>query len=694
MTYVSVKQLGGVISVATLETGDVVSTPAEIDTTRAIVFNQLEDNNAVCTLAAPQTSATPKLIHLTNQGDFPVTVQGVTLQPGPTYGIWWNGSAYSQIAVEGVGIVSNTQDSPSVHIGGDGSIIDPLTADVKISSALNNGLEIRSDGLYFQNVQIAPDRFVVVDTTSGSDTFDGTLTAPFKTISKAIQTVLNQGLILVVGGTYTEALQLPAGKRFVLEGIGGANDSNVVSINGIIRNDAGAAGIRFKNLTLHSPAGQGPAVEFVDAAGGMIFDNVSITSDLTNDQASVVHFSGGNSSWYVFNEGSIKGGLKVEGDNNAPVISLLHGAEKTALYINDVDATVQVSYQSYLGDITHLNGNLFLKSIAVIGNITSSANAPNLLGIHDSSLFDLDTGGWKTLTKTGTAPYTLDLKRAATNNAFSGTPLFGPNASDIHGNYAPVAYTATSDSVAGHLEGIDEALANVGGGLSAVTSTDSATVDFSGAGTGAQPLTAAVKVSSNAGNVLQAETDGLFVAAADVGLTAVSHANTDTIDITGDGTPSDPLQAEVSISTTAHNLLTKDTEGLFVIEPSPLFETVINIPYMWGAGEVIYSYKASREYTLAQGLAGWQRDVVWLDDPDSPDPDNPDPLVYPYTITIKKKNSLNVVTTIGTIDWNTGVTFPAAVQFTVGDVLYLEVNNEARFKSFALTILAQRPYTN
>ena len=61
-----------------------------------------------------------------------------------------------------------------------------------------------------------------------------------------------------------------------------------------------------------------------------------------------------------------------------------------------------------------------------------------------------------------------------------------------------------------------------------ITSSDSSTVDFSGDGTSASPLTASVKVSSTANNLLTTDANGLFVSGS--GLTAAATAPTDSSD--------------------------------------------------------------------------------------------------------------------------------------------------------------------
>lgn len=107
-----------------------------------------------------------------------------------------------------------------------------------------------------------------------------------------------------------------------------------------------------------------------------------------------------------------------------------------------------------------------------------------------------------------------------------------------------------------------------------ITATDTTTVDhtLTGNGTPATPynLSSTVKVSSLPGQLLQVEADGLHVDCADV-ITCVSGTpspistlDTPTVNLTGDGTPATPLQADVIRDPEATNLLQITAAGVDV----------------------------------------------------------------------------------------------------------------------------------
>lgn len=91
---------------------------------------------------------------------------------------------------------------------------------------------------------------------------------------------------------------------------------------------------------------------------------------------------------------------------------------------------------------------------------------------------------------------------------------------------------------------------------------DSTTTRFTGSGTQQNPIKSNVNLSADAGNILTVRTDGLF--AAGIVDVAINVEDSLTIDFSGDGTIATPLTGNVLISTTAGNILTSNATGLFV----------------------------------------------------------------------------------------------------------------------------------
>lgn len=96
---------------------------------------------------------------------------------------------------------------------------------------------------------------------------------------------------------------------------------------------------------------------------------------------------------------------------------------------------------------------------------------------------------------------------------------------------------------------------------------DTASLDMSGSGCEADPLSAVVKVSATGGNQISQLGDGLYV-----GAPAPLTVNTDdtaSIDMSGNGSVLDPVKGAVKRSAVAGNKLTENGDGLYVATNLP-----------------------------------------------------------------------------------------------------------------------------
>lgn len=101
--------------------------------------------------------------------------------------------------------------------------------------------------------------------------------------------------------------------------------------------------------------------------------------------------------------------------------------------------------------------------------------------------------------------------------------------------------------------------------VGSVVTQDTDTADLTGDGTSGDPLEVDVQVSADAHNLVEAHTDGLFA--------QVETDDSNTVDMTGDGTSADKLEADVKVSADAGNRLTAKNDGLFVPPASTSVET-------------------------------------------------------------------------------------------------------------------------
>jgi hypothetical protein len=99
-----------------------------------------------------------------------------------------------------------------------------------------------------------------------------------------------------------------------------------------------------------------------------------------------------------------------------------------------------------------------------------------------------------------------------------------------------------------------------GGGIEFVTTENTQTLHMSGLGTPGSPLQAAVVISIQPNNAIQQLSDGLYVSQA---LTIVSIADSDAIFLSGDGTPGNPIIGALGLSAMSGNTLSILGDGLY-----------------------------------------------------------------------------------------------------------------------------------
>jgi hypothetical protein len=690
MAYTSNKQLGGILNVDDVTTtGEIIGTAQEMAQSRALVFNQ-ETAGISVTLRAP-VPPTAKQIYIINKGTANLIINGQTIKPNPAYSFYWTGGEYVPMQVEGVGVVSNTLDGDTVAFTGLGSPDDPLTAEVKISAAPNNNLVTTPQGLFAEKINTGASTLYVVDRVNGVDTNAGDWNHPWKTIGKALSTIPNntQAAVAILPGTYNEDLVLPANKR-ILAFAFGAKDSSTVKVTGKITNEADAANIRLKNIQVEGKVGQ-TTLEFANADGSIIFDDCSL-SHVSGDGGLVVNFAAGNTGWYAFKGGSIKGQVSVPANNSNITVYFEDSAEPFIPTLANVAASVLIAKMLALGTVTHSGGNLAISDIGRVIDtggvaISSTANS-GFLSLRNINLAQAG-GGFGDLVKTGTCDFILaNVHRDPVNNedGFTGTQILVDSAVDIHSSYdTPTAYTPHDETIRGHLQGINDALAATGGGLSAVDHSNTDTISFNGSGSPGNPLFADVRISSASNNALTTNPDGLYVPISDVGMEEVFHANSDTVDITGSGTSGDPLIAEVSLSTNPKNRIDKDAGGLLVLPQPRTAVFLVNVAYNWLDDDVIFEHVATEAFTLKEDLQGSTINVIYSGPDTTPGGQD----FMDTQILIQKNGGY-----IGDILFNgtsETITFNGDQSFSVNDILTLKSTTEDTFKHVSISLAVTRP---
>lgn len=110
-----------------------------------------------------------------------------------------------------------------------------------------------------------------------------------------------------------------------------------------------------------------------------------------------------------------------------------------------------------------------------------------------------------------------------------------------------------------------------------ISVVDTSTVDLTASGTANHTVTAAVKVSGDAGNQLQVHSDGLYVPLdVDTPETPITPVDTVTIDMVASGTANHVISANVKVSSTAGNQVQLKTDGIYVPAP-PAVDTCASL---------------------------------------------------------------------------------------------------------------------
>lgn len=112
---------------------------------------------------------------------------------------------------------------------------------------------------------------------------------------------------------------------------------------------------------------------------------------------------------------------------------------------------------------------------------------------------------------------------------------------------------ATAEEI---FEAIDDLIGN--GANISLTVVDTSTIDFTTSGPAGHNLTGFVKLSETAFNLIQRNSDGLWV-----GETAFSATDSSSIDFTTSGSYGHTLTGAVKISETAGNIITLEADGIF-----------------------------------------------------------------------------------------------------------------------------------
>lgn len=508
-------QLGNVIRVLDVEEDSVIATAVEMGTVRAFIFNQTTDNINV-TFPNPLPTS-EKLLTVVNRGTVSLNIQGVDIEPGPAYGFFWDGTAYQPTMVDGVGMVSHIEETDTVKFVGNGEELTPLTAEVKVSPQPSNVIQVTAEGLFVgtSGSNLGLGRILWVDTNIGDDiTGDGTLSQPYKTFAKAmsISTTTDRDTIVILPGDYEEDLELL--RDINIEGL--VEGNKVVRFLGKVTNLPDVGGITVKNIAVYKE-GTDPAFESFGFEDGVVFTNVKITND--DPTSKVMEIAGNNKGTLKFVDSEIAGAISIidniQDVTHRVILDRVTGVTKTTL--DSTRSTLLVQNIDKIGYFEHTKGNLYLQNV---NNIKPEVNGRAIisqalfndgyLGLKSVNLRQLD-GSFAAIDKSGDCDYYFDdVSRSISNLSFAinGSKLLSNQAADINAGIVVENYVPIGPSVAGHLAGIDDKLADM---IEDVVVADTSTIQTLGTGTTADPFQPSLKISADPKNTLEVLPDGVMV---------------------------------------------------------------------------------------------------------------------------------------------------------------------------------------
>lgn len=122
----------------------------------------------------------------------------------------------------------------------------------------------------------------------------------------------------------------------------------------------------------------------------------------------------------------------------------------------------------------------------------------------------------------------------------------------------------------------EKVVINASSGVLDLTYADTSTIDFGGTGAVGSPLTAAVKISTTAGNALISNSTGLYVNIPSLsGESILVTTDSSTIGFTASGTAGHSLTGAVKISSQVGNTLVVSGNGLYVPTPTITQDTLV-----------------------------------------------------------------------------------------------------------------------
>lgn len=303
---------------------------------------------------------------------------------------------------------------------------------------------------------------IYVDATNGNDINSGSIIYPLATIQKAISMATGDPIdIFVYAGTYTENITLDGSTADIhITGFGDKKYAETRLKGSItINNTSGTCNISVTNMRI----GDDVSVPVtVATASNVFFSDCRIQAQVATDDAVQV---AGDCAFVEFCNCIIAGVF--DNSTNYMGTVFVTRADSLSCKFNISSGNIQINDCLQIGKITHTGGIVSIRDVAYVAAdsgvcLDSTALAGSFNSISLSHVnFQQSSGLYGAISKTGDCAYKVDNCNYDATTTWTGTRSnYTALALDVSGNYLPTNYQSVTDSVQGHLRGIDNALGN------------------------------------------------------------------------------------------------------------------------------------------------------------------------------------------------------------------------------------------
>lgn len=239
--------------------------------------------------------------------------------------------------------------------------------------------------------------------TSGSDSNNGSINKPFRTIQKALNESF--GVINVLSGTYTEDLTIPVVYGLygpIIQGHG-TIEAPKAEIRGTLTIPSELSRLRLKLLQFDGKD-LGPAIIDNGSEGRHVIELCSINNAGSgNDLIRVVN----GKNWWTVSSSSIEGTINLSGTGNTASFNIFNSPNSyICTPIVNSGYTLTLSNVAKMGLITHNAGNIFADHVSswypISGKIINSTSISplDIIGVN-YSVFSADAINYGVISTTG-----------------------------------------------------------------------------------------------------------------------------------------------------------------------------------------------------------------------------------------------------------------------------------------------------